>query len=104
MSAEGIGLLMIYPDTAWDAWVILGDDVRWFGDNYEDLDGPIYCRPARLFDDKVIEALRARRLGHVESGWHEDDYHRGRSGTRAGLPGKDVRDQPEQRKGTKTLV
>jgi hypothetical protein len=71
----GNRLIVIYPDTAWEAWVILGGDVRWFGDNYEDPDGPIYCRPARLFDDKVIDALRARRLGHVESGWHKDDYH-----------------------------
>lgn len=75
MSVE---LLVVYTQTANEAFEILGDEAGLFGDNGGDPDGPSYYRPTVDVSDEAIDAIVNRRLGHVAVGeeiaYEPDEY------------------------------
>ena len=50
-----IDLLIVDPTSAAEIWKILSNDIKNFGDNDGDPDGPSFYRPADLFDPEDID-------------------------------------------------
>ena len=73
-------LLVIYTQTANEAFEILGDEAGLFGDNGGDPDGPSYYRPVGEISETAVDAIVNRRLGYIAIG-EEIAYERdGESG------------------------
>lgn len=84
-------LLVIYTQTANEAFNLLGDEAGLFGDNGGDPDGPSYYRPTVDISEGAVDAIVNGRLGHVAIG-EEVSYERNEeTGEYPNLGGNDVK-------------